>query len=244
MASPSLPHDPERRSARLEAWVRRAFAFAARHRWSLSLSMLSTLSLLRLAEEMREGELAGIDAAVSGVVQSWRGSLDGPMLAFTELGGGDGMTVVSVAVILTSWATRRKRAALFMTVASLGTLALNVGLKLLFHRARPDAPYLIDIPSSFSFPSGHAMGSMGVLASTLVVLYAAGTPRWLRWPATLLIALAVFGVALSRVYFGVHYPSDVLGGQLAAAAWVSALTGWFYPRLVPGEAARARAPSP
>ena len=59
-----------------------------------------------------------------------------------------------------------------------------------------------------------------------------------------LIGLYVVGVALSRVYFGVHYPSDVIGGQLGAAAWVSALTGWFYPRLFPGEETVEPAPSP
>ena len=87
--------------------------------------------------------------------------------------------------------------------------------------ARPaDIEYLIQVPSSFSFPSGHAMGSMGVLASTVVVLYAVGTPALLRRIATLLIGSFVFGVALSRVYFGVHYPSDVIAGWVAGATVV------------------------
>jgi undecaprenyl-diphosphatase len=132
-----------------------------------------------------------------------------------------------------------------MAVAALGTLVLSTGLKLIFHRARPaDIDYLIQMPSSFSFPSGHALGSMGVLASVVVVLYAVGAPRLLRRMATFAIGLFVLGVALSRVYFGVHYPSDVIGGQLAAAAWVSALTGWFYPRLFPGEETLEPAPQP
>jgi membrane-associated phospholipid phosphatase len=245
MAQHPLPHDPARRSLRLEVWARRAFAFVSRHRWSVPLSMASTVSLLYLGAEMREGDLDGVDAIVAGIVHGWRGSMDGLMLALTQLGGGNGMAVVSVAVVLVLLIVGRRRTALFMAIAALGTLVLSTGLKLIFHRARPgDVTYLIDIPSSFSFPSGHAMGSMGVLASTVVVLYAVGAPRLLRLLATVLIGLFVFGVALSRVYFGVHYPSDVVGGQLAAAAWVSALTGWFYPRLFPGEETLEPAPQP
>jgi undecaprenyl-diphosphatase len=232
-------------AARVAPYARRALGFLSRHRWSVPLSLASTLSLLKLASEMREGELDGIDALVAGVVHGWRGSIDGIMLACTQLGGGVGMAVVSVAVVAVLLIRRRTRTALFLSIAALGTLALSTGLKLLFHRARPsELDYLIQMPSSFSFPSGHALGSMGVLASVVVVLYAVGAPRLLRWMATLVIGLFVFGVALSRVYFGVHYPSDVIGGQLAAAAWVSALTGWFYPRLFPGEETLEPAPQP
>jgi undecaprenyl-diphosphatase len=229
---------------RVAPYARRAVGFVSRHRWSLPLSLMSTVSLLYLADEMREGDIDGVDAVLAGVVHGWRGSMDGVMLACTLLGGGVGMAVVSLAVISALLIRLRLRTALFMTIASLGTLALSTGLKLVFHRSRPaDIEYLIQVPSSFSFPSGHAMGSMGVLASTVVVLHAVRAPRLLRRIATVLIASFVFGVALSRVYFGVHYPSDVLGGQLAAAAWVSALTGWFYPRLVPGEEALEPAPN-
>jgi membrane-associated phospholipid phosphatase len=226
-------------------YARRAVGFVSRHRWSVPLSLSSSVSLLYLGAEIRRGELAGVDAFLADRVHGWRGSMDGVMLACTQLGGGDGMAVVSFAVIAALLIRRRARTALFMSIAAFGTLALNTALKLAFQRARPaDIEYLIQLPSSFSFPSGHAMGSMGVLASTVVVLYAVGAPRLLRRAAILLFSVFVFGVALSRVYFGVHYPSDVIGGQLAAAAWVSALTGWFYPWLVPGERALAPAPSP
>ena len=211
----------------------------------MPLSAASSVSLAYLAAEMRDGDLDSVDATVATVVHDWRGSVDGPMLALTTTGGSWGMTAVSVLTVLVLLSMRRWRAALFMASAALGTLLLTVGLKLIFHRARPlDVTYLIETPSSFSFPSGHALGSMGVMASLVVVLHALRAPKRARQLATLVVALYVLGVALSRVYFGVHYPSDVLGGGLAAAAWVSAWTGWFYPRLFPGERTLEPAPEP
>lgn len=226
------------------AYAKRLVAFLLRHRWSVPLSIASATSFLYLGAQMRGGALDSVDAALARVVHGWRGSMDGLMLFFTRTGGGLGMTCVCIAVLLALLVAGRRRTALFMGLAGLGTTLLVTGLKLLFHRARPDVVYLIDTPSSFSFPSGHAMGSMGVMASVIVVVYAVGTPPLLRRLAALLIGLYVVGVALSRVYFGVHYPSDVVGGQLGAAAWVSALTGWFYPRLFPGEETVEPAPSP
>jgi membrane-associated phospholipid phosphatase len=219
--------------------------FLRRHKWSVPLSVSSSISLFYLGHEMREGDLIGVDTAIGGVVHGWRGSMDPLMFGLTTVGGGVGMAVLSVLAILALTLFGRRRAALFMTLASLGTLLLNTGLKLLFHRARPaDVRYLIPEPSSFSFPSGHALGSMGILASCVVVLFAIGAPRALCVLGATLGASFAIGVALSRVYFGVHFPSDVIGGQLAAAAWVSALTGWFYPRLFPGEETLAPAPAP
>lgn len=234
-----------RAAVRGERLLERALHFVQRHKWSLPLAVVSSASLLHLASEMQEGELIGVDAAVAGMVMSWRGSMDGLMFTLTRLGGWEGMTVVTVVMVGVLSLLGHRREAVFMASSAGGTLILSTALKLIFQRARPeDALYLISAPSSFSFPSGHAMGSMGVLASCAVVLHVLRAPRAARVATTVAVALIACGVALSRVYFGVHYPTDVLGGQLAAAAWVSAITGWFYPRLLPGEETLEPAPNP
>jgi membrane-associated phospholipid phosphatase len=225
-------------------WLAEAFAgclgFARRHRWSLPLAILASATFVHFASEVREGELAAFDRAVFEAVGPLHGHLDGLMLWLTRLGGTIGMVSLTVAGVLVLSLLRHFREALFLAVGAGGALLLNTLLKLVFHRSRPDTyRYLIDTPTSFSFPSGHAMGSMGVLASLIIVLYVLAAPRWVRVPALLLAALSAFGVALSRVYFGVHYPSDVIAGELAALAWVSAVTGQFHPGLLRGERRKA-----
>jgi undecaprenyl-diphosphatase len=205
--------------------------------WSLSTSALSAFCFVQLAAEIREGELVKFDALVGDAIARWRGMLDPVMLGLTRLGSGESLTIVTALVVAGLAARARRKEAAYLLLAAGGTWLFNLGLKLLFHRARPDsaASYLVTTPSSFSFPSGHAMCSVGVLAGLAVVAQNLGwPPAWSRLLAAGCLLFAI-GVGASRVYLGVHFASDVLGGQLAAAAWVSALTGWFYPRLLPGE---------
>ena len=220
------------------------FGFVNRHRWSVPLAVLSTAVFVHLAMEVREGELDVVDAAVAGAVTELRGHVDYPMLALTYFGKGLCLAAVTTVAVLVMVVVHRRKEAIFLAACGIGTGLLNAGLKLAFHRARPDATldYLIESPASFSFPSGHAMGSMGVLVSIVVALHVCRIPRPLWLFVTALVAVLVLGIGLSRIYFGVHYPSDVLAGQLAGAAWVSAMTGWFYPRLLPGEEAAEPAP--
>jgi undecaprenyl-diphosphatase len=110
---------------------------------------------------------------------------------------------------------RRHREGLFAGVALGGSALLNLGAKQLFGRARPTLWESIAPEATFSFPSGHAMGSM-TLAAVLMLL--AWRTRWRWWIAVPMLAFVVM-VGLSRIYLGVHYPSDILAGWTAALAW-------------------------
>lgn len=209
-----------------------------RHRWSLPLSLCSSFFVLRLASEVREGELDWFDGAVQSRVDSFRGTLDSVMLGATGAGGVVPMSVLTALALVALLIGGRAREARFLFTSAGGSLALNVLLKIAFHRLRPSSglPYLIPRPTSFSFPSGHTMGTTSVIGSLVVVCYALSAPRPVRWIASTFGCVVVLSVGTSRIYLGAHYPSDVLGGFLAAAAWVSAVTGWFYPGILPGEA--------
>jgi len=217
--------------------MKRALRFAARHRWSLPLSALSGACFAELADELRDGELNAFDSAVSRAVTRARGSLDAPMYWLTRLGDGVTLTVVVVIVTAVLLACKRIREASFVVLVGTGTLTWIYLLKHLFQRARPEAGelYFLSTPKSFSFPSGHAFGATGVLLGMLLVARALGIRGKRLGALAALTSVVILGVAMSRVYFGVHFPSDVLGGMLGGAAWVAAVTGFFYPAALPGE---------
>lgn len=210
----------------------------ARHRVSLPLGMLAAFFFTRLAFEVWEGEADVIDQSVSALVQGWRGGfLDLPMLWATRLGGEVILTIIGIAIAALIFLRGRPREGRFFAISMGGAVAVNAALKLFFHRARPDPAhlYLVTPSHTGSFPSGHAMASMALVASLMIVAHARSVrPAWqtLGWIAG---AAMVTTIALSRVFLGAHYPSDVLGGIAGAAAWVAMVTGWFYPGMAAGE---------
>ena len=224
--------------------ARHIVGFLSRHRWSVPPSLLSALFFAQLASELRENELGPFDTAVAKVVAGTRGDFDQPMLWLTRLGEGESLFVIVLGASALLLAFRRRRELRYLVSVGLGTLLLDSLLKLAFHRARPgpEGLYLIHTPHSYSFPSGHALGSMGVLFSLVMVARAVGVRGAYLAVLAGSAAVLVLGIATSRIYFGVHFPSDVVGGMLAGVGWVSAMTGWFYPRALPGEATAPPAP--
>lgn len=154
-------------------------------------------------------------------------SLDQLALAFTQAGGPTIMTIAGVGIGgLLLW-QRRQTAAWFFGLSVGGAVALNVTAKLLFGRPRPALWDSIAPEGFYSFPSGHAMGSAALAAALAFLVWR--TP-W-RWPAVVAGTLFALGVGLSRVYLGVHFPSDVLAGWFCSVGWVASLHLFFSPDL-------------
>ena len=171
-----------------------------------------------LADEVHELESMVFDDALLLRLQAWASpGWDRFFLWFSLAGYRYGVIPVDIVLSLVLLACRRWREAAFAIVAFAGSALLNVATKHYFQRERPSLWESIVPETTFSFPSGHAMGSM-TLAAVLVLL--AWHTRW-RWPV-LVLAVAFTGlVGVSRLYLGVHYPSDVLGGWAAGLAWTS-----------------------
>jgi undecaprenyl-diphosphatase len=125
--------------------------------------------------------------------------------------------VLPLDIIVMAWlvARRRFRDSLFFFLAVVGSLILNVAAKNHFARARPSLWLTLTPESTYSFPSGHAMAS-ATLAVALIMLFWPTRGRW--WVAIVAVVFALL-VGMSRIYLGVHYPSDILTGWMAAIAW-------------------------
>jgi undecaprenyl-diphosphatase len=136
-------------------------------------------------------------------------------LLFSALGYEWGVVPFDIVLVLALALWRRGREALFAALALGGSALLNIAAKQLFARERPSLWESIAPEDTFSFPSGHAMGSMTL---AWVCLLLAWRTRW-RWPVLIAAAAFTVIVGLSRVYLGVHYPSDILAGWTAASIW-------------------------
>ncbi len=149
----------------------------------------------------------------------------------TALGGVAVLTLVTLAVVLFLLIGRRYGAMSLVIASTLGGLVLSSALKHLIDRPRPAlVPHLSAIYTS-SFPSGHSMLSATVYL-TLGALLARFVQGWASKVYFIAVALTLtFLVGVSRIYMGVHYPTDVLGGYAAAVVWVSLVwTGYHWWR--------------
>jgi undecaprenyl-diphosphatase len=151
--------------------------------------------------------------------------LPGAVRDVTALGSAPVLVIFVLAVAGALVARRQYHAVLLLLASTVGGILLNEALKGVFGRPRPDtALHLTDV-RSLSFPSGHAMESAIIYLTLAALLARLVQPRTLRLYFLAVAALLTLLVGLSRVYLGVHYPSDVLAGWCAGLAW--ALACWM-----------------
>jgi undecaprenyl-diphosphatase len=172
----------------------------------------------KLALELVERGVLPFDAPVMAWFANFHAEdLTEAVLFLTRLGGGKFLMFVAVVMAGLMWLAKHPRSAIYLASIAAGTAALNVGLKLLFARDRPDALLRLIDTSGYSFPSGHAMASAAIYGAVAVVLFTR-FPR-IKWPSLIVCVALVTAIGLSRVYLRVHYPSDVLAGWGLGLCW-------------------------
>jgi len=142
------------------------------------------------------------------------------MIAASFFGSFYWLLPLGVAVFAALVYFKWKRAAVLFLLTMAGEQIMEPVMKTLFQRARPDAFFDYPIPASYSFPSGHAFAALcfyGILAWLITARLQNVLARSSIWIFTVLL---IFFIGLSRIYLGVHYPTDVVAGYLAAFVWV------------------------
>ena len=213
-----MPEDSHELSGPEEA-PKPAALFEAAVVTSLALAVLALFLFAWLGNEVLQGDTQHFDQVIREWVHRFASTgMTRAMNAISLFGYNILILELLIAFAVFAWLHWR-RAAVWLAVAMTGSLALDLTLKYAYHRSRPSA-FFGTAPHSYSFPSGHALCSFcfyGVLAG----LFSART-KSLSWRLLIWVAAAalVAAIGLSRIYLGVHYPSDVLAGYLAATVWV------------------------
>ncbi len=189
---------------------------------SLGVATGSLVLFAWIAGHLSQASVRNFDFAVRSKIHEFASPTLTKWMIWISFVGGNGLALAAVVAVVAFAAFRWRRAALWLVISLAGTLVLDLTLKYSFDRLRP-TPFFVPLPRTPSFPSGHALFSFcfyGVLAGLLAGRIRSSRLRILIWT---LAALLVGAIGLSRIYLGVHYPSDVIAGYLTGTLWVSTM---------------------
>ncbi|MEK5036473.1 phosphatase PAP2 family protein [Sporosarcina sp. FSL K6-3457] len=198
--------------------------------WSFILIIGLSTTFIYIATTMNNSTIAPFDIAVISFVQGleapWRTTV---LTFFTWMGSG--YVVVPMALILAAilyFGLRARPQAWLLLIVIAGTPLFNTLLKLYFKRERPDIHRILDA-HGFSFPSGHAMISFSLYAIIAFIAWGFIKKTAGRVMLLLFMVFMILTISISRIYLGVHYPSDIVGGFTVSALWLTiAITIYSY----------------
>lgn len=174
------------------------------------------LGFIAIAEELMENELSLFDKTIINAVSIINSPLATQVMkGITMLGSA--AVMITITVIMWLLCLRYKKSlgdAFAVTIVLTGAWLMNSVLKSLFQRTRPPGLHMVPA-AGYSFPSGHAMISLAFYGILGYLLWHNLISRKAKYISTILLALMVLAIGISRVYLGVHYPSDVLAGFAA-----------------------------
>ena len=189
---------------------------------SLVAAALSLVLFAWIAGSLSHAWVRNFDFVMRSKVHSHASSLLTKWMIWVSFIGGEGLFLAALLSFTLFLVFQWKRAALWLVIDIAGALVLDLTLKYSFDRLRP-TPFFVPLPRTPSFPSGHALFSFcfyGALAGLLADRIESRRLQILIWTIAVLL---VGAIGFSRIYLGVHYPSDVVAGYLTGTLWVSTM---------------------
>ncbi|MGZ7443243.1 phosphatase PAP2 family protein [Paenibacillus sp. TH7-28] len=190
--------------------------------------IVCTLGFGAISLFVHDNEIRNFDKIVTAWIQHWENpALTAVMKFFTTIGGGlPFILVIITAMVVLYTVLRHRRELVFLAGVMLGSTVLNWALKTLFHRARPVIHRIIEA-EGYSFPSGHSMAAFSFYGALAFLIWRHVPTSSGRSLIIVLSTLFILAIGISRIYLGVHYPSDVLGGYFVSGCWLTASILWY-----------------
>lgn len=185
----------------------------------IAITFISFLVFWEIADTVLNKERFLFDNSISIFFYSLRTPILTPIMQFFSFIGMDGILVFSIAIpLFFYWKKLKHEAVLFTIMIGMGAV-INILLKLVIPRPRPTfAPLAIE--HSLSFPSGHSMNSFIFFMTLAYFLYHFTHKKKYSLIAFFVAVIIILCIGISRIYLGVHYPSDVIGGYMAGLLWL------------------------
>lgn len=176
---------------------------------------------IELTEDLKSKYLASYDSLISKTIVSYRTpALTEYFIFMTNLGDTWGYLIVFVLCNLMFYLVFRSwKYVAELSLVMILALSSDLILKKIINRARPDVKHLVAVNTS-SYPSGHAMLAMAFYGLLIYLVFQFKISKILKCFLILLLVFVILSIGVSRVYLGVHYPSDVAGGYIAGFIWV------------------------
>lgn len=185
-----------------------------------AIAIVCTWAFSELAERVSRGTTQPFDNAVMQWIAAHQNKLvQEIMLEVTALGTGAVVAMIVFIAALFLWLNQHKHSAILLLVATFGGIILDNLLKIGFNRPRPHVFQWGTYAASSSFPSGHAMSSVIVYGTVAYLAARLQRNARSRWLTLIFAAFVIAWICSSRMYLGVHYPSDILAGLIIGLAW-------------------------
>jgi undecaprenyl-diphosphatase len=185
-----------------------------------TLAIIAIVLFAWIAMTASQPRVPPLDISTRAEIHSWTSpALTAVMKVITQLGSGWFLWPFGALIVYVLVRQNRRRTAAWFATTVLGANIINESMKLLFERPRPEPFFGYDKPNTYSFPSGHSFVSFCFYLALAEVLIPPAWPagrKFALWSAAMLLTLSI---GFSRIYLGVHYPTDVAGGFAAAIAW-------------------------